>query len=221
MELASTLSPALASVFIGTFPLFLLMATVTIATPGPGVVMTLTNTLRFGVRGALGGILGLAAGIFCVATLSATSLGVLLATSAQAFTIVKLAGAAYLVYLGIRLWRAPGFSADSADSAQARPAPFHRRFIDGLTLQLTNPQSILFFMSIFPQFIDAQRPFVPQFVLLVCTFSTLLILIHLLYATGARCAGGWLRHPRVGRYINRGAGSAFVLFGVLLASAKR
>ena len=204
--------------FWNAFPVFLLMAAVTIATPGPGVIMTLTNTVRFGLRNSLGGILGLAAGIFCVATLSATSLGVLLASSAQAFTVVKYVGAAYLVYLGLRLWRAPVRS--DAEIA-AVTAPFHRRFAAGLALQLTNPQSILFFMSVFPQFIDPASPFVPQFVVLVCTFSTLLVLIHLAYATSARYAGGWLRRPGAGRWINRVSGSAFILFGVLLAGARR
>ena len=204
--------------FWGTFPVFLVMAVVTIATPGPGVVMTLTNTARFGLRNALGGILGLAAGIFCVATLSATSLGVLLASSAQAFAIVKYAGAAYLVYLGIRLWRAP--SRPVADLA-ANPATFRRRFASGIGLQLTNPQAILFFMSVLPQFIDASTPFVPQFALLVCTFSALLVIIHLTYATGARIARGWLRHPSAGRWINRTSGSAFIFFGLMLAGTRR
>ena len=204
--------------FWGTFPVFLLIALVTIATPGPGVIMTLTNTARFGLRNAFGGILGLAAGIFCIATISATSLGVLLAGSAQAFNLIKFAGAAYLVYLGIRLWLAP---ARAASDAAASAAPFHRRFAAGIALQLTNPQAILFFMSVFPQFVDANTPFAPQFVILVCAFSLMLILVHLVYALGARCVASHLRHPNTGRWINRVSGSAFVLFGMLLAGARR
>ncbi len=78
------------------YPVFLLVAATTVLSPGPGVVMTLTNSLRYGFRGTLGGILGIAAGALAVAALSATGLGVLLATSAMAFTILKYAGAAYL-----------------------------------------------------------------------------------------------------------------------------
>jgi threonine/homoserine/homoserine lactone efflux protein len=89
------------------YPLFLLMAAVTVFSPGPGVVMTLTNSLRHGLRGAFGGILGVSFGALVVAAISATSLGVILATSAVAFTTLKLMGAAYLVYLCIKLWRAP------------------------------------------------------------------------------------------------------------------
>ena len=76
-------------------------------------------------------------------------------------------------------------------------------------------------MSVFPQFVDANTPFAPQFVILVCAFSLMLILVHLVYALGARCVASHLRHPNTGRWINRVSGSAFVLFGVLLAGARR
>ena len=92
---------------ITLYPVFLLVAATTVLSPGPGVVMTLTNALRHGFRGTFGGILGISAGAFAVATLSATGLGVLLATSAAAFTVMKYVGATYLVYLGVRLWRSP------------------------------------------------------------------------------------------------------------------
>lgn len=106
------------------YPLFLMMATVTVLSPGPGVVMTLTNTLRYGLRRTFGGILGIAAGALFVAGLSATGLGILLSTSAAAFTAMKLLGAAYLLYLGIRLWRSPALHFTARDSGKARFARF-------------------------------------------------------------------------------------------------
>ena len=198
--------------------LFLLMAAATVASPGPGVVMTLTNALRYGLRGTFGGILGIAFGALVVAAISATSLGVLLATSAQAFTLLKLIGAAYLVYLGIRLWRAPpfDFSARTAHSAS-----FARRFVEGLSLQLTNPKAVFFFLSIFPQFIDPARDYALQFATLVLTYSTLVVCIHCAYALFARRAKSWLTSPRGGRIVNRTAGVTFVGFGAALASASR
>ena len=200
------------------YPLFLLMASVTILSPGPGVVMTLTNALRYGLRGTFGGILGLALGILLVAAISATSLGVLLATSALAFTVIKFAGAAYLIYLGLRLWRAPAFK---LSAEQAHAATFGRRFLEGLTLQLTNPKSIFFFLSVFPQFIDPEVSYPIQFTLLVLTFSLLLVLIHTLYALCAKRARGWLASERGGRIVNRSAGTMFIAFGALLANARR
>ena len=198
--------------------LFLLMAAATVASPGPGVVMTLTNALRYGLRGTFGGILGIAFGALVVAAISATSLGVLLATSAQAFTLLKFIGAAYLVYLGIRLWRAPPF--DFSTQA-AHSANFPRRFVEGLSLQLTNPKAVFFFLSIFPQFIDPARDYSLQFATLVLTYSALVVCIHCAYALFARRAKSWLTSPRGGRIVNKTAGLTFVGFGAALASASR
>ncbi len=87
--------------------LYVLIALVTVASPGPGVILTLSNAIRYGVKPAMLGVLGIALGIFIISVISATSLGVLLATSAFAFTLLKYVGAVYLVYLGIKLWRSP------------------------------------------------------------------------------------------------------------------
>ncbi len=198
--------------------LFVAMATVTVLSPGPGVVMTLSNALRYGLRGTIGGILGVACGACVVAAISATSLGVLLATSALAFTVLKLVGAAYLIYLGVRLWRAPPFV---FTPGQVHAASFARRFAEGISLQLTNPKAIFFFLSVFPQFIDAQQDYALQFVRLVLSYSALVVLIHCVYALCAHRARHWLGSRRGGLIVNRTAGTTFVLFGVLLAGAKR
>ncbi|MDQ5988619.1 MAG: Homoserine/homoserine lactone efflux protein [Syntrophus sp. SKADARSKE-3] len=177
------------------YPLFLFMAAITVLSPGPGVIMTLTNSLRCGFRGTFGGILGISVGALVVAAISATSLGILLAASALAFTILKFIGAAYLVYLGIRLWRAP---AVPLQMQPARPAGFRRRFAEGLSLQLTNPKAIFFFLSVFPQFIDPSRDYASQFAILVLTYSSLVVVIHCLYSLTAQRARGWLDSERGG-----------------------
>lgn len=200
------------------YPLFLLVAAATVLSPGPGVLMTLTNSLRHGFANTLGGILGIAFGALLVAALSATSVGLILATSAMAFTLLKLLGAAYLIYLGLRLWRAPAFSFEAQPS---RRTGFARRFLEGLSLQLTNPKAIFFFLSVFPQFIDPQQDYATQFATLVCTYSALVVAIHCLYALFAHGARGWLASPRGGRLINRIGGATFIGFGIALASARR
>lgn len=200
------------------YPIFLLVAATTVLSPGPGVVMTLTNSLRYGFRGTFGGILGISAGALAVAALSATGLGVLLATSAMAFTILKYIGAGYLVYLGVRLWKAPPFR---FEERSPHPAGIGRRFVEGLSLQLTNPKAIFFFLSVFPQFIDRTRDFGGQFAVLVLTYSTLVILIHCGYAVTAQRAKRWLASERGGRAVNRVGGAAFVFFGAALATARR
>jgi len=200
------------------YPLFLLVAALTVLSPGPGVVMTLTNSLRYGMKGTFGGILGISFGALAVAAISATSLGILLAASALAFTILKFIGAAYLFYLGIRLWRAPAMRFQEQAS---REAGFGRRFLEGLSLQLTNPKVIFFFLSIFPQFIDLSKNYWSQFALQVLTYSMLVVVIHCLYALFAGTARRWLVSERGGRAINRLGGATFMFFGAALIAAKK
>lgn len=198
--------------------LFLAVATVTVLSPGPGVLMTITNALRFGFKGTVGGIFGIAAGAFLVAGISATALGAVLATSAIAFTIMKFVGAAYLIYLGIKLWKAPLPNFDNRSTHEAR---FSRRFVEGLSLQLTNPKAIFFFLSVFPQFIDAGASYQVQFLFLVVTYAVLVVGIHTVYALFAHQARGWLASERGGRILNRAGGATFACFGVVLAAAKK
>ncbi|SFB80050.1 Threonine/homoserine/homoserine lactone efflux protein [Polaromonas sp. OV174] len=198
--------------------LFVVVATATVLSPGPGVVMTLTNALRYGMRGTFGGILGIATGALIVAAISATSLGVLLATSALAFTALKLLGGAYLVYLGIRLWRAPPLKL-SAEAAHE--ANFGKRFLEGLSLQLTNPKAIFFFLSVFPQFIAHEANYASQFMALVLTYSALVVIIHCVYAFFAKKAKNWLTSERGGRSVNKAAAAMFLCFGAALATASR
>ena len=200
------------------YALFLLVATATVFSPGPGVVMTLTNALRYGMRGTVGGILGIAFGALVVAAVSATSAGVVLGASTLAFTVLKLIGAAYLVYLGIRLWRAPPFTFAEQSVHQAS---IGKRFFEGLSLQLTNPKAIFFFLSVFPQFIDPERSYPIQFAALVLTYSCLVIVIHCIYAVFAKRARGWLTSERGGRATNKAGAAVFMCFGAALATATR
>ena len=198
--------------------LFLTVATLTVLSPGPGVLMTLTNALRYGLRGTISGILGIAFGALLVAGISATTLGAVLAASALAFTVLKLAGAAYLIYLGARLWRSPPVP---VASEQAHQASFKRRFLEGLSLQLTNPKAIFFFLSVFPQFIEGEAGFVRQFALLVLTYAALVVVIHTGYALFAHQARAWLTSERGGRTVNRLGGATFMCFGVALTFARK
>ena len=201
-----------------TYLLFLAVAALTVLSPGPGVLMTITNALRFGFKGTVGGIFGIAAGAFFVAGISATALGAILAASAVAFAIMKFIGAAYLIYLGFRLWKAPPPDFSSRSSHEARIV---KRFGEGLSLQITNPKAIFFFLSVFPQFIEAGGSYRAQFALLVFTYAALVLIIHTVYALFAHRARGWLTSKRGGRILNKAGGATFVFFGAALAAARK
>lgn len=198
--------------------LFVIVASVTILSPGPGVLLTLSNAIRYGAMGSIGGIVGIALGSFIVAGVSATSLGVLLATSTVAFTVMKYIGAAYLIYMGIKLWRSPVVTLGNSVVTTKSTV---RQFVEGFTMQLTNPKAVFFFMSIFPQFVNFEREGTQQFLLLVTTYSVLIVVIHLTYAYLAKAMRFWLSSEKGGRLVNRIGGGTFVFFGIGLASANR
>jgi threonine/homoserine/homoserine lactone efflux protein len=204
------------------FLLYLLITTITVASPGPGVVLTLSNSIRHGVKPALSGVVGIAMGILIIAIISASSLGVLLATSALAFTILKYVGAVYLIYLGIKLWRSPTMKFEGDVNASKLQNPeYGKRFKEGFLITLLNPKPIFFFMSLFPQFINHDQSYLVQFSILTLTFCSLILIVHTTYALGANSIKGWLSSPKGSKAVNRVGGGVFVLFGFGLATSQR
>ncbi|GLS14743.1 LysE family translocator [Hydrogenophaga electricum] len=196
------------------FASFLLVASLAVLSPGPGVAMTLGNAMHHGLRGAASGILGLAIGAMLIGVIASSGLSAALKTSDAAMAALKFMGAAYLVYLGMHRWwtLARLSSPRSGTSRQSHG----RRFMEGVLLQLTNPKAVLFMLAMFPQFITPQKPVFPQFLLLTLTYSLLDILIHAAYAAAAHRARPWLRSEHSARLISRISGTLFVLFGLLL-----
>jgi len=198
--------------------LFSIIAIATILSPGPGVLLTVTNSIRYGTKGAIGGIFGIAFGTFIVAGISATSVGVVLATSTIAFTVMKYIGAIYLIYLGVKLWNSETPKMDMENKIIKN---IKIQFLEGVTLQLTNPKAVFFFMSIFPQFINYSSEFIGQFLLLVVTYSSLVLIIHFMYAYLAKKVRKWLSSAKGGKIVNQVGGGIFVFFGVGLAAVNR
>ena len=166
--------------------------------------------------------MGIALGILLIAIISASSLGVLLATSALAFSILKYTGVAYLIYLGIKLWRSPimRFEGD-VDSEDFEDPKCLLRFKEDFLVSLLNPKPIFFFMSLSPQFINHQQNYLLQFSTLTLTFCELIIVVHTVYVLGANSINGWLSSPKGSKAINRADGSVFVLLGAGLATTQR
>ena len=131
--------------------------------------------------------------------------------------MLKLLGAGYLVYLGIRQWRSGGAMFAEPSGAQARAStPSWRLFGNGLTVALTNPKAILFFTALFPQFMHAGAGAAQQFVMLTVTFAGCAVFAHAVYVLLARGVKGRLAEPRRARLLNRVFGGSFVVLGVSL-----
>lgn len=201
--------------------LYILIASLTIASPGPGVLLTLTNTLNYNLRNAMVGIIGVAVGMGIISIIAATSVGVIITTSQLTLLIVKGVGAAYLIYLGVKLFRsAPrALNQHLASSEEMMPSA-SRRFRQGLLVSLFNPKPIVFFMALFPQFIHPQQPFIPQFSVLSITFCLLVVMIHSLYGFFAHTVKTKMSSGKAFVKLNKTGGIVFMCFAVgLIVSA--
>ena len=194
-----------------TWLAFLLATAVLLAIPGPTVLMVIGQSLGAGRRRTLPLVAGVALGDVTAITLSLAGLGTLLATSAAAFMLLKWAGAVYLIYLGVKLWRAPV-------SAEATPplgvgAAFRQAYV----VTTLNPKGIAFFVAFMPQFISPSAPFLPQAVLLAVSFVTMASVSALLWASLAGRVSSLVRRPSARRGFNRAGGTVLVGAGVALA----
>ena len=176
-----------------TWLLFFIMESALSLSPGPAVFYVVSQGARAFPR-ALPATLGILTANACYFSLSATSLGALIAASSRFFAVAKWAGAAYLVYLGVKALRAAAVSHAVALDGRppgndVNPPAAGQIYLGGLTLQLSNPKALLFFLALLPQFIDAHRAVVPQMVILAATSMLPEFCILLGY--------GWLAHGAV------------------------
>lgn len=187
-------------------------------TPGPAVLLAISNAIAIGPRRAFIASLGNAFGLLIVSTAAMAGMGVILTTSAAAFTVVKLAGAGYLIYLGVRQWRASNTLQIPEETASTvvPEQSVRRLFAQGMGVALTNPKAILFFSALFPQFIRPEAAVLDQFIGLTLTFAGCALCSHLFYIGLARSLKNQLARPERSRLFNRATGSLFVLLGLSL-----
>ena len=215
---------------------FAVAAGLLILLPGPTILLMIGYALNAGVRPALASLFGVALGDIAAMAVSFVGLAAVLATSAELFLVMKWLGAVYLVYLGIKMWRAPPVLSGLEDAALPNAelpsgAPpcrrhRHRHRVAGLMGQafvvtFLNPKGILFFAAFMPQFIDPAAPKLPQMLLLGGTFVALAVTIAGLYILLAGWVRGLFRAPRTVRVVNRMGGSALIGAGALTASLQR
>ncbi|HJV24911.1 MAG TPA: homoserine/homoserine lactone efflux protein [Aromatoleum sp.] len=198
---------------------FLAAAVVIAVSPGPGAVLSMATGLRHGYPVALRAIAGLQTALVIQLAVVGLGLGAVLAASSVAFTLLKLAGAAYLIWLGVKKWRSPAVAnGDAAEVAAGAPGS---PYIQGLFVNLSNPKAIVFMVALVPQFIDPAAPQLLQFAIIALTMSTVDTLVMSGYALLAGRCRGWLSNPRALRAQNRVFGGMFVAAGSLLAASSR
>lgn len=200
---------------------FVAASAVMLAIPGPTMLLVISYALSHGLKVAAATVAGVALGDFTAMTASMLGLGALLATSAAAFTVLKWIGAAYLVYLGIKLWRAPVGEATETEATAETNEPASRIFLHTYVVTALNPKSIVFFVAFLPQFFDLTHPLPLQMVILEVTFLVLATLNAALYGLLASMARETVRKPTVRRIVNRTGGSLMIGAGLLAAGYRR
>lgn len=195
--------------------------------PGSGAVLSMSHGLAYGVRQTSATIVGLQVGLGVILLVAGVGVGALLLASATAFTVVKVLGAAYLIWLGVQQWRAPvvmsSASAGAATGAVGEPGlpSVRRRITLGFFTNVTNPKGIVFMVAVLPQFIDPARALWLQLLILLVTSVGVDLLVMHGYAFLASRAQRWLASARARRAQNRVFGGVLLAMGASLLMVKR
>jgi len=207
---------------------FLAASCVIAISPGSGAVLSMTHGLAYGVRRASATIVGLQLGLSVVLLIAGVGVGALLLASATAFTVVKVLGAGYLIWLGWRQWRAPVVPTSDGARQTDGPAPIpvglpsvRERVLLGFMTNVTNPKGIVFMVAVLPQFIDPQRPLWLQLLVLLLTSVAVDLGVMHGYAWLASRAQRWLATARARRAQNRVFGGVLMAMGASLFMVKR
>jgi threonine/homoserine/homoserine lactone efflux protein len=189
------------------------------ATPGPNMLHVMVQSIHHGVRRTTASMAGLMTANLLYLVASAAGLGALLKASHLLYDALRYAGVAYLVWLGIKAWRAPPGVADAPADPHTRRS-VRALYLTGLGTGLSNPKLIVFAAALLPQFIDVDRPFLPQLVVLVLSFAVIEAFWFSVYALGGRSLSRWLAAPHRQRLFNRGTGAIFIGFGAALLASR-
>lgn len=202
-----------------TFLTFLVTAVILAITPGPGIAYVVARTVSGGRAEGLASCLGTGLGGLLHVGAASLGLSVLVAPSAMAFSVVKYIGAAYLIYLGVRMLmrKDPAFQVDQVTSQGARSA-----LLEGIIVEALNVKTALFFLAFLPQFVAPGEPLVPQLVLLgsICVALNTLVDVLAVFAADRLLKSGAARTARA-RLLTRVSGVTMLGLGAYLALARR
>ena len=196
---------------------FILASFVVVIVPGPMVTVIIANSIRYGAKAGLMNVAGSQLGLAVVLAVLVAGLNTLMQTMGWWFDWLRLAGAAYLIYLGIKMIRAGGEIGDVAvDDSKGSP----NFFLQGFVVMLSNPKALLFYGAFIPQFLNTESSLVGQTIFLGVVFMIVGAIFDSLYALMAGQAGNWLSRSRI-RLTQRISGAFLVGGGVWLALARR
>jgi len=203
-------------VTLDTWWLYLGAIVLIACTPGPNVLYVITRSIRFGLGTSFAGMAGCLLALVLMLSGSVAGLSAVLLAVPAAFDVLKYAGAAYLIYLGIQMWRAPDEPKTPSAVGSTRETSFLAVFRGGFLVGISNPKLLIFAAAFFPQFITPAAPWGPQFAVLVATFVAVELFFYITYAIGGQRLSAHLLRGVWRRRFNRASGVIFMGFGALL-----
>ncbi|AZG10722.1 LysE family translocator [Pigmentiphaga sp. H8] len=192
--------------------LYLSIVLASTLSPGPAVLLAMSNGAAWGCRASVFSTLGNVAGLVTLAVAALIGIGGVLAASGVAYAVLQLAGAAYLVYLGVKKWRAADMRPEAARLGDMPPPA--SLFTQGLLVALSNPKAILFFLALLPQFIQGDRALLPQFAALTSVLSIFSFAALMGYSMLARAGRRLAPGSGLLAVANRTVAGIFVVLGV-------
>ena len=213
---------------VGSLPAFVLAVVLISASPGPAMALILRRAAVRGFAGAVPTVLGLEAGLYLWALFAAAGLAALVAASQVAYLVLRVVGAGFLLYLGIKAWRSAwrsrkdGEAPRAADETATRPATgWARAFGEGAVVMLANPKAAAFMIAFYPQFVPAGRPLFATTAVLAVLQVAIEIALYLTLAAVVGRARGWFSRSRVRRRLDAISGTVLVTLGVRMAVESR
>jgi homoserine/homoserine lactone efflux protein len=202
---------------------FLYATTIFIASiiPGPSMLLALTHGMQFGARRTVASALGNLTVTIIQALISIAGLGTILITSEIAFHVFKYAGAAYLFYIGVRIFLSQDISITSIDNKLRSNTSPRKLYSQGALVTAGNPKAVVFFTAVFPQFIDPAAPYLPQSCMLLSIVSVIAFSCFMLYAISGQKIIFLFSKASIGKYINKVIGGSFIGAGIGLAASNK
>ncbi len=205
---------------IQSWLMYLTLVIAATSTPGPAVLFIMTNSTLHGRRKAAFAALGNIVGLFCLGIIAVAGLGTILKTSEIIFSSIKYAGAAYLIYLGLKLVFQKSLNLTTMQNQLiSTDVSSQKIFFQAFCVALSNPKAIVFLTALFPQFVNINEALIPQFSILIATLMIFSFSFLMFYALLAHQVKIFLNKPNRIKAFNRTSGSIFICFGVLLATS--
>ena len=190
--------------------------------PGPSMLLALTHGMKYGAKRTIASALGNLSITFLQAAVSIAGLGAILLASENLFNVLKWFGATYLIYMGIVIWRSPNTKfSDKPFNPTFAKAPLRKMFFQSVFVTAGNPKAIVFFAAVFPQFIDPNSAYIPQFLTFMGTGGIIAFSCFMLYAIGGQKIVAFFAKELVGKYINKTIGCTFIGAGIGLAVSNK